>query len=171
MKKLFLMFILFCTTILIGCKTIPDSNTLYKTSESIGYAAGYAVELNKTNTEIKDTVVKILDITTLVIPETNETFSVVWKPIISSEIEKLVVTNKLKLNDSVIAKKILYIACDGLDLIFIRYPKIHEYKDLVSVAVNGFNNGFKNVIIHNGAIRSEYDKESYLILNQKFKNM
>jgi hypothetical protein len=43
--------------------------------------------------------------------------------------------------------------------------------DLISVAINGFSNGFKNVVIHNGAIRSEYDKESYLILNQKFKNM
>lgn len=158
-----------CMTFMTGCKSLPTEDTIRGTAESIGRAAGYAVELSKTKTEVKETIIKVLDAATKVVPETNQTFIVAWKPLIDDEVAKLVDDGKLKEDDAVLVKSALYVACDGIDLVFTRYPKAREYKNLVSAATGGFVIGFKSVVNFTGGERAGYDKDAYEILRKKFE--
>lgn len=155
--------------LLTGCKNIPSEDTIRATSESIGRAAGYAVEIGKTKTEVKDAIVKVLDIASKVTPATNQTFISAWKPLIDEEVGKIVAGGKLKEEDAALVKNVLYVACDGVDLIFVKYPKAREYQNLVSAAVGGFVNGFKSVVASGDGSRAEYDKEAYETLRKKFE--
>jgi hypothetical protein len=158
------------TLIMSGCKSLPTEDRMYSVAEKIGIAAGYAVELNNTENDVKTAVINVFDSLSKIIPETNQTFGVVWKPIIDNNINKLVIDNKLKSENVLIVKNILYVTCDGIDLVFIRYPKAKQYKNLIYVAVDGFTIGFKNTINSTKSIRAEYDKQAYDILSKKLKN-
>ena len=158
-----------CMTFVTGCKSLPSEDTIRGTAESIGRAAGYAVELGKTKTEVKEAIIKVLDIAAKVVPETNQTFIAAWKPLIDDEVAKLVADGKLKEDDAALVKSALYVACDGIDLVFTRYPKAREYKNLVSAATGGFITGFKSVVSFTGSERADYDKDAYKILRKKFE--
>lgn len=158
-----------CMAFMTGCKSLPSEDTIYGTAESIGRAAGYAVELGKTKTEVKEAIIKVLDIAAKVVPETNQTFIATWKPLIDDEVAKLVVAGKLKEDDAALVKSALYVACDGIDLVFTRYPKAREYKNLVSAVTGGFVTGFKSVVNFTGGERAGYDKDAYKILRKKFE--
>lgn len=159
-----------CMAFMMGCKSLPTDDTIYSTAESIGRAAGYAVELSKTKAEVKETIIKVLDVTAKVVPETNQTFIAAWKPLIDDEVTKLVADGKLKEDDAALVKSALYVACDGIDLVFTRYPKAREYKNLVSAATGGFVTGFKSVVNFTGSARVGYDKDAYEILRKKFED-
>ena len=158
-----------CMTFVTGCKSLPTEDTIRGTAESIGRAAGYAVELGKTKTEVKEAIIKVLDVAAKVVPETNQTFIAAWKPLIDDEVAKLVVAGKLKEDDAALVKSALYVACDGIDLVFTRYPKARAYKNLVSAATGGFVTGFKSVVNFTGGERADYDKDAYKILRKKFE--
>lgn len=158
-----------CMTFVTGCKSLPSEDTIRGTAESIGRAAGYAVELGKTKTEVKEAIIKVLDVAAKVVPETNQTFIAAWKPLIDDEVAKLVAAGKLKEDDAVLVKSALYVACDGIDLVFTRYPKARTYKNLVSAATGGFVTGFKSVVNFAGGERADYDKDAYEILRKKFE--
>lgn len=158
-----------CMTFVTGCKSLPTEDTIHGTAESIGRAAGYAVELGKTKTEVKEAIIKVLDIAAKVVPETNQTFIATWKPLIDDEVARLVAAGKLKEDDAALVKSALYVACDGIDLMFTRYPKAREYKNLVSAATGGFVTGFKSVVNFTGGERADYDKDAYKILRKKFE--
>jgi len=168
--SLFAAIITACAVLVSGCKTIPSEATIKGVSESVGRAAGYAVELGKTKTEVKEAIVKVLDVIVKVVPAEGQTFIAAWKPIIDEEVDKLVADGKLKAEDAVLTKNMLYIACDGIDLVFNRYPKAREYKNLVSAAVSGFVNGYKSVVTPVDGARAEYDKDAYEILRKKFES-
>ena len=158
-----------CMTFVTGCKSLPSEDTIRGTAESIGRAAGYAVELSKTKTEVKETIIKVLDVVAKVVPETNQTFIAAWKPLIDDEVAKLVADGKLKEDDAALVKSALYVACDGVDLVFTRYQKAREYKNLVSAATGGFVTGFKSVVNFAAGERAGYDKDAYEILRKKFE--
>lgn len=169
MFSIFTAIAVMCMAFVMGCKSIPSEETIRGTAESIGRAAGYAVELGKTKTEVKETIIKVLDIAAKVVPETNQTFIVAWKPLIDDEVAKLVAAGKLKDADAALVKNALYVACDGVDLVFTRYPKAREYKNLVSAATGGFVTGFKSVVSFASGERVDYDKNAYEILRSKFE--
>ena len=168
--KMFSVVVAAVVACFAGCKSLPSEDVMRGTAESIGRAAGYAVELSKTKAEVKDAIVKVLDIVAEVVPETNQTFVAAWKPLIDEEIDKLVAADKIKAEDAVLAKSVLYIACDGVDLVFTRYPKAREYKNLVSAATDGFVSGFKSVVTFAGSAKAAYDEKAYEVLKKKFEN-
>ena len=111
----------------------------------------------------------MLDVAAKVVPETSQTFIATWKPLIDDEVAKLVAAGKLKDEEAALVKNALYVACDGVDLVFTRYPKAREYKNLVSAATGGFVTGFKSVVSFASGERAGYDKNAYEILRSKFE--
>jgi len=170
MKKFFSILAMACAIMIAGCKTPPSEDTIRKTAESVGRAAGYAVELSKTKTEVKDAILNILDTAAKVVPDTDQTFIAAWKPLIDEEVAKLITDGKIKESDGTLVKSVLYVACDGIDILFTRYPKAREYKNLVSAATEGFVAGFKSVVHLAAGVKLEYDEEAYRTLSKKFKN-
>lgn len=158
-----------CMAFVMGCKSLPSEETIRGTAESIGRAAGYAVELGKTKTEVKEAIIKVLDVAAKAVPETNQTFIATWKPLIDDDVAKLVAAGKLNDADAALVKNALYVACDGVDLVFTRYPKAREYKNLVSAATGGFVTGFKSVVNFTAGERAGYDNDAYKILRNKFE--
>lgn len=169
MFSIFTAIAVMCMAFVMGCKSIPSEETIRGTAESIGRAAGYAVELGKTKTEVKEAIIKVLDVAAKVVPETNQTFIATWKSLIDDDVAKLIAAGKLKDADAALVKNALYVACDGVDLVFTRYPKAREYKNLVSAATGGFVTGFKNVVNFTAGERASYDNDAYKILRSKFE--
>ena len=169
MFSVFTAIAVMCMAFVMGCKSLPSEETIRGTAESIGRAAGYAVELGKTKTEVKEAIIKVLDVAAKVVPETNQTFIAAWKPLIDDDVSKLVAAGKLKDADAALVKNALHVACDGVDLVFTRYPKAREYKNLVSAATGGFVTGFKSVVSFASGTRMDYDKNAYEILRSKFE--
>lgn len=170
MKMFFAIMAVTCAVLITGCKSLPSEEVIRGTAASIGRAAGYAVELGKTKAEVKEAIIKVLDTAAKVVPETDQTFIAAWRPLIDDEVAKLVADGKLKDDEAALVKSALYVACDGIDLVFTRYPKARDYKNLVSAATGGFVTGFKSVVSFTGGVRADYDKDAYEILRKKFEN-
>ena len=157
------------TALICGCEpTVPTVEKMTNVSTAVGKAAGYAVELSKTKTSVKEGIISVLDITSKVVPETNETFAVTWEPVINEEVEKLVDNGKISEDEASIVKQTLYVASEGIDYVFSRYPEAKTYQELVSAAVAGFNTGFRSVVKFAVGQESDYDKEAYEFLRAKF---
>lgn len=169
MFSVFTAVVVVCAAFVAGCKSLPSETTINGVGESIGRAAGYAVELSKTKTEVKDAIIKILDVAAKVVPEPDQTFVATWKPLIDEEVTRLVAAGKLKEMDAALVKNALYVACEGVDLVFKRYPKAREYKNLVSAATGGFVAGFKSIVNFTAGERAIYDEEAYKTLRAKFE--
>lgn len=170
MKMFFAATIAVCAMLIAGCKSLPSEEVIRGTASSIGRAAGYAVELGKTKAEVKEAIIKVLDAAAKVVPETDQTFIAAWRPLIDDEVAKLVADGKLKDDEAALVKSALYVACDGIDLVFTRYPKARAYKNLVSAATGGFVAGFKSIVNFAGGGRAGYDEDAYEILRKKFEN-
>lgn len=151
----------------VGCKSIPSSDTIYAVSESIGKTAGFAIELSKTKQEVKDGIIQVLDIISATVPGTNDTFVTKWMPIAETEIQKLIDAEKVTAEEGKVIKHAIYVACEGIDLVFVRYPIAKQYKDLVSAAVDGFVTGFKSVVKATFAVTPDFDAEAYTYLKMK----
>ena len=153
-----------------GCKPLPTEDVMRNTAESVGRAAGYAVQLTKTKTEVKAAIIEVLDTVSKIVPGAGQSFIAAWKPLIDDEVAKLIAAGKLKEENSALVKNILYVACDGVDLIFARYPKAREYKHLVSAATTGFVSGFKSVVTLPDNAKTAYDEKAYEILKKDFES-
>jgi len=136
-------FLAFCMT---GCKKDVTPESINAVATVIGRTAGYACELSKTKAEVKEAIIKVLDIAAAAVPTNGQTFVEAWTPIIDAELAKLVTEGKIDDAGAKIAKVALGIACEGIDYVFIKYPKAKEGKDLVGAAVQGFVTGFKSVV-------------------------
>lgn len=171
MKKLAKLFMIAAVSAVAfmfsGCKSVPSTDSMYAISSSIGKTAGLAVELSKASQEVKDGIVKVLDIASATVPATNETFVAKWTPIIETEVQKLIDNGKVTAEEGKVIKHAMYVACEGIDLIFIRYPVAKQYKELVSAAVDGFCTGFKSVITTTFAVSPDFDQEAYTYLKMK----
>lgn len=168
-KNIVMSFIAAVAVLVAGCKHTPSEDTIRATAESVGRAAGFAVELSRTKTEVKDAILAVLDEAVKVAPKPGQSFAEAWRPIVDEEIGKLVAAGKLKEEDAALVKKILYVACDGVDLVFVKYPKAKEYANLVSAAVNGFAKGFKSVVSLAASPKAAYDEDAYKVLKAKFE--
>lgn len=149
MKKIILtVAVAFITAIttLTGCKSIPSATTVETTAYAIGVVGGYACELSKTKTSVREGIVTVLDIAAKVTPATNETFVAAWTPIIDEEVGKLVTAGKISEMEGTLIKNALNIAASSIDFMFTRHPTWKEYQELVSAAVDGFVSGFESVV-------------------------
>ena len=88
----------------------------------------------------------MLDIASTAVPTNGQTFVEAWTPVIDVELKKLVDAGKIDAAGAQVAKVALGVACQGIDYVFIKYPKAKEGKELVSAAVTGFVTGYKSVV-------------------------
>lgn len=153
---------------MVGCDKTPSVERMTMISTVIGRTAGYACELSKTKTEVKEAIAKVLDIASTAVPTNGQTYAEAWSPVIDKELAKLVEAGKIDAAGAQFAKVALGVACDGIDYVFIKYPKAKEGKDLVSAAVTGFVSGYKSVVtLAAGAEKPEIDEEAYNYLKSR----
>lgn len=151
-----------------GCDHPLTPEKIEAVATTIGRTAGYACELSKTKTAVREAIAKVLDVIATVVPTENQTFSEAWTPVIAKDLQKLVDAGKLDSEGAKVAKLALGVACDGIDYVFVKYPKAKEVKELMSATTIGFINGYKSVVnLAAGATMSEIDKEAYEYLKAK----
>ena len=169
MKKVIMAVLASAAIFMAGCDREPPTvERMTAISKAVGKTAAVAVELSKTKQEVRDGIAQVLDIVSKVVPAENETFAEKWAPIVNEEVDKLVEAGKLSDAQAVLVKNALYVACDGIDLIFVRYPKAKEYQELVSAAVTGFCDGFNSVASF-AVAPDELDADAMKYLKGKIK--
>lgn len=133
--------------ITVGCKTLPDTDTVEKLAKATGYAAGYACELGKIDQQTRTNILYVVDIVDNVIPQTNQSFTTAWMPIVTNEVTKLVEQKKIDEKQGEIIVLGMATATKSLDWLFeVRHPEWKKHEDIVCAAVHGFTEGFTNVI-------------------------
>lgn len=172
MKKFILSFAAAACAIALavtGCKSVPEVDTIYSVSKSVGKVAGVVVEFSDMKQEVKTSVMNVLDIISEAVPATNETFVAAWMPFAKAEIAKLVADGRLTSNEGAVVERAVYVVCEGIDLVFVRYPVAKQHKDLVSAAVDGFVTGFKSAVKMSLKADAPYDFdiEAYMHLSTK----
>ena len=157
------------TALFSGCDKLPTVERMTTISTVIGKTAGYACELSKTKTEVKEAIANVLDIVSKVVPDEGQTFAEAWSPLVDEELKKLVEAGKLDEAGAQVAKLALTVACDGIDYVFVKYPKAKEVKELVSAAVAGFVDGYKSVVKMSLATgeKPEIDEDAYKYLKAR----
>jgi hypothetical protein len=131
---------------IVGCDKLPTPEKMTTISTAVGKAAGYACELSKTKPEVKEAILLVLDTAVKVVPTEGQTFTEAWTPIVDEEVKKLVDAGKLDDGAAAVVKTAMLAATEGIDYIFVKYPKARDVKELVSAAVDGFADGFKSVV-------------------------
>ena len=169
MKKIIMSVLAAIMAIFVaGCKEEVSVEKITKVATVVGRTAGYACELSKTKHEVKDAIAKVLDITSTIVPTNSQTFVEAWTPIIEKELNSLVEAGKINAADAHIAKIALGVACEGIDYVFVKYPKAKEAKDLTTAAVTGFIAGYKSVVtLAANANKPEIDEEALKYLKEK----
>lgn len=154
-----------------GCdKELPTPEKIEAVATVIGKTAGYVCEIAKTKTSVKEGIEQVLDVLSKVVPAEGHTFVEAWTPVIDEELKKLVDAGKLDSNGAAVAKIALGVACEGIDYVFVRYPKAKDVQELVSAATTGFINGYRSIVkLSVGAAQPEIDEEAYNYLKAKFK--
>ena len=154
---------------IIGCDKDITPEKMTTIATVIGRTAGYACELSKTKTSVKEAIMNVLDIASTVVPASGQTFVDAWTPVIDAELKKLVEAGKIDANDAQLAKVALGVACQGIDYIFVKYPKAKDAKELVSAAVKGFVDGYKSVVTMKAGTREEVkiDEDALKYLKSK----
>lgn len=151
-----------------GCDDTPSPERMNAIATAVGRTAGYACELSKTKTAVKESIALVLDVASKVVPTTDKTFAEAWTPVIAEELQKLIAAGKLDENGANFAKLALTTACDGIDYIFIKHPKAKEVQELVSVATAGFITGYKSVVsLAAGVEKPEIDEDAYKYLKSR----
>ena len=170
MKKIIMSLVAAVTAFFIaGCDKTPSVEKITTISTVIGRTAGYACELSKTKKEVKEAIAKVLDIASIAVPTNGQTYAQAWAPVIDAELAKLVEARKIDAVGAQVAKVALGVACDGIDYVFIKYPKAKEGKDLASAAVTGFVSGYKSVVTDalKAGEKPEIDEEALKYLKSK----
>ena len=154
-----------------GCdKELPTIERMTTISTAIGKTAGYACELSKTKTSVKEAIFSVIDTASKVVPQTNETFTVAWTPVINEELDKLIKKGKISESELPVIKIALAAATEGIDYVFVKYPKAKEVKELVSAATTGFISGYKSVVAF-AAGAEEINDEAYKYIKSKLDAM
>jgi hypothetical protein len=131
---------------MVGCTSLPSSDTMYSTTCAIGVATGMVANGTDIDDASRNAICDIMNEVSQCIPETNQTFSAAWTPIAKAHADSLVADGKITAEQGVLVMKAFDIVVSGIDYVFeVRYPKAKQYKELVSAAVDGFTDGFLSV--------------------------
>ena len=150
------------SVLLSGCeRDLPSPEKINTVAVVVGRTAGYACDLAKMDKAVKESVAAVLDVVSNAIPTNGQTFAEAWMPIAEAEIKKLVDAGKLNEVGATAAKIAVNAAADGIDYVFIKYPKAKDVKDLVASAVEGFVKGFKGTLAFNASDVVEIDEDAY----------
>lgn len=151
-----------------GCDELPSVEKMTAISTTIGKTAAYACQLASIDEHVKEEILNVLDIASKVVPEAGQTFTDAWAPVIDEELKKLVEKGKLDDSTSAIAKLALTAATEGLDYVFVKYPKAKDVKELVGAAVDGFIAGYKSIApLGARNASSDIDEDAYKYLKAK----
>lgn len=143
MKKMIVNMFAAMLAICTGCKSIPEDAKVYTVSYAVGAASAKVVDKTNISQNTTSAIVKTMSIMETYVPSTNETFSVKWMPIISSNIKHMVSNNEISSVEGKLVEQTFTVICSGLDYIIEnRYPQISAYNNLMSAAIYGFNAGF-----------------------------
>ena len=152
----------------VGCKSIPTDAKVYTVSYAVGAASANVVDKTNINEKTTTAIIKTLNTVQICVPATNETFTVKWMPIVSTNSKNMVITGELTQLEATIIEKTFVIICNGLDYIIEkRYPDVNVYENLMSSAIYGFSAGFltyfNNVnTFASRSISDSIDEEEYL---------
>lgn len=166
-KQIFIIFTLLLS-ICVGCKSVPSDAKVYTVSYAVGAASAKAVDKTKVNEKTTKAIIKTLNTVQICVPATNETFTVKWMPIVSTNSKHMVTAGELTQLEAAIIEKTFVVICNGLDYIIEkRYPDINVYENLMSSAIYGFSTGFltyfNNVnVFSSRSISNSLDEEEYL---------
>lgn len=166
-KQIFIIFTLLLS-ICVGCKSVPSDAKVYTVSYAVGAASAKAVDKTKVNEKTTKAIIKTLNTVQICVPATNETFTVKWMPIVSTNSKNMVTAGELTQLEAAIIEKTFVVICNGLDYIIEkRYPDINVYENLMSSAIYGFSTGFltyfNNVnVFSSRSISNSLDEEEYL---------
>lgn len=181
MKKILTIVCAAVMAVFAGCKTVPSTSTVYALSEAVGVAAGKACELAMADKHFDDnartTTLAILNVLEETIPNTNETFTATWTPVVNELTAKFVAEGKIDATQGELIKLAMGMVTQALDYEFdVRHLKWKQYQDIVSAAVHGFAAGYTYVIKPVNPTRMavplterEYDVETFNFLKAKFK--
>ena len=158
------------TMFITGCDDLPTPEKMKNISTVIGKTAGYACELAKTKEEVKNGILTVLDVASTVVPAEGHTFTEEWTPVIDEELKKLVEKGKIAEGEVVIAKLALSAATEGIDYVFVKYPKARDVKELVSASTEGFVNGFKSVVALARDAKLDIDEEAYKYIKARMSS-
>lgn len=169
MNKMIMFGLAICASMFVGCDKLPTVEKMTAMSTVVGKTAGYVCELSKTKTEVKEAIFKVLDVVSTVVPTNGETFVEAWTPVIDEEVKKLVEAGKIDKTYEGIIKTSLRAACNGIDYIFVKYPKAKEVEELISAATKGFIDGYRSVVTLTATDKPEIDEEAYQYIKNKIK--
>lgn len=155
-----------------GCgesDTLPTVEKMTSISTVIGKTAGYACELAKTKTAVKEGIMTVLDAVAKIVPDEGKTFTEAWSTTITEELQKLVDAKKIGSTETTLVKAALTAATEGIDYVFTKYPKAKEVKELVSATVDGFIAGYKSVASTAAGAKPEIDEAAYNYIKSKMQ--
>lgn len=174
MKNVLISSVIALCAVLVGCDKLPSEEKISNLSKTIGYAAGLSCDLAKMDDATRRVTLEVMDIVDDVVPQTNESFTVAWKPLIESTVNKFVTDGKIDEKQAAIVKTVMNAVTMGIDYMFdVRWPEAKNYKNLVSAAVHGFTEGFKTVIRPPDmltAAKFDYDEKEFTMAMNYFKN-
>ena len=154
---------------IVGCDKLPTVEKISSVSTVIGRTAGYVCNLPTVKHKVKDVVVSVIDVVSTAVPTNGQTFTEAWTPVIDAELKKFVDAGKINNTEAKIAKVALSAATEGIDYVFVKYPKAKDVKELVSAAVTGFTTGYKSVVKLAADAKPEIDEEAYTYLKEKLE--
>ena len=152
-----------------GCdKDLPTPEKINSVAIVVGRTAGYACDLAKMDKTVKENVVAVLDVVSSVVPTNGQTFVEVWVPMADNEIKKLIDAGKLNDAGALATTVAIRVASEGIDYVFVKYPKAKDVEELVAAAVDGFVKGFKRTTSFAADAKNiDIDNDAYNYLKAK----
>lgn len=147
----------------VGCKSVPTTDTMYRTSYAVGVTTGMIANETKIDDASRNAICEVLEVVSSIVPETNQTFEAAWTPIAKAHIARLVEDGKLDDAQARMVETAFSLVVQGIDYIFeFRYPEARECKEVVIAAVDGFTGGFLAVFTPANDVRAvEADAQAY----------
>lgn len=126
----------------VGCKSMPTTDTMYSCSFAIGVSAGMVANGCKIDDTARNEVIEIVEVVREVVPETNQTFAAAWTPIAKAHTDALIAEGKIDAAQGQVIMAAFNAVVVGIDYVFYRYPTAKQYQELTSAAIDGFADGF-----------------------------
>ena len=176
MKKILMIIAAAMTAVITGCKSIPTPESMTTTAYTVGIASGVVANQTKIDDTSRNVVIDIMNEVEMCVPQTNETFESAWMPIARNHTQKLFDEGKIDRGQYDLIISAFDVACKGIDyLVTVRFPKAHEYTELINAATHGFCDGFLSVFKPANVVAATHtsvaaDKEALKYLNRYMNN-
>lgn len=153
-----------------GCDDLPTPEKINSVAIVVGRTAGYACNLAKMDKTTKENVIAVLDVVSTAIPTNGQTFAEVWIPLADIEIKTLVDSGKLNTASALAVKIAVKAASEGIDYVFIKYPKAKDVEELVVAAVDGSITGFRSTIVMRAVANiNDVDEDAFKYIKAKLE--